>query len=130
MKDCEAGWLATGDPSAVAEAQTLTRVHRQEIPAWLDDAVWSLADKLRGKAHVKRTQEAVIRFTRYEAVRDAHELDGLSWEKACERAAEVLANTPAAAESERMWKVYKRVKNDLKKGRGGLYSTPKKQHRR
>ena len=130
IKDWEACWRATGDPLAVAEAQTLTLLHRQVIPAWLHDAVWALAVKRRGKAHAKRAQEARIRFMRYEAVRDAHELDGLSWEKAREHAAKVLANTPAAAESERMWKVYKRVKKDLKKGRGGLYFPPKKQHRR
>ena len=129
MKEWEAYWRATGDPLAVAEAQTLTFLHRQ-TPAWLNDAVWALAVKRRTKAHAKRAQEARIRFMRYEAVRDAHELDGLSWEKAREHAAKVLANTPAAAESERMWKVYKRVKKDLKKGRGGLYFPPKKQHRR
>jgi hypothetical protein len=130
MKSCEAGWRASGDPWAVAEAHTLTLLHRQVPPAWLDDAVWALAVKGRTKAHAKRAQEATIRFMRYEAVRDAHRLDGLSWDRAKARAAEVLAETPAAAEAETIWKAYKRVKKkDLEKGRGGLYFTPKKQNR-
>ena len=129
MKDCEAGWLATGDPSPVAEAQTLTRVHRQVIPAWLDDAVSSLANKRRTKKHAKRELEARIRFMRYKAVRDAHERDGLSWEKAKEHAVKVLVNTEAVGSSETMWDAYKQVKKDLKEGRSGLYFTPKRQHR-
>jgi hypothetical protein len=125
------GWLATGDPWAVAEAMTLTTLHRQAPPAWLDDAVWALAVKRRTKLHAKRARQAHVRFMRYLAVRDAHHLDGLSWEDARVRAAEIYANNPdAAAEPDQMWKAYKRVKKDLRKGRGGLYFTPKEQRRR
>src|SRR4029079_18373457 len=99
---------------------------RQVAPPWLDDAIWALAVKRRTKLHAKRAREAAIRFMRYEAVRDAHQLDGLSWEKAVERAVEVLANHPeAAAKHDLVWKQYKRVKKDLSEGRGGLYFTPK-----
>jgi hypothetical protein len=130
MQNCEAGWRATGDPWAVAEAHTLTTLHRQAPPAWLDDAVWALAVSRRTKAHAKRAREAAIRLMRYEAVRDAHHLDGLSWEEACAQATKVYADNPdVAAEPDRMWKAYKRVKKDLRKGRGGLYFTPKKQRR-
>ena len=120
MKSCEAGWRATGDPWAVAEAHTLTLLHRQVPPAWLDDAVWALAVKRRTKAHAKRAQEAAIRLMRYEAVRDAHGLDGLSWEEAYEHATEILADTPAAAGPDTMRKVYATVKKHLKKGRWGF----------
>src|SRR5512139_1447883 len=68
MRSCEAGWRATGDPWAVAEAHTLTLLHRQVPPAWLDDAVWALAVKRRTKAHAKRAQEAAVRSMRYHAV--------------------------------------------------------------
>ena len=105
-------------------------LYRQAPPAWLDDAVWALAVKRRTKAHAKRAREAAIRSMRYEAVRDAHHLDGLSWEEACVHATKVYADNPdVAAEPDRMWKAYKRVKKDLRKGRGGLYFTPKKQNR-
>jgi hypothetical protein len=129
MRSCEAGWRATGDPWAVAETHTLTLLHRQVPPTWLDDAVWSLAVKRRTKRHAKRAQEAAIRLMRYEIVRDAHQIYGLSWEDSYERATEVLADTPAAAEPDTMRKVYGKVKKHLKKGRWGLYFTPKKQHR-
>jgi hypothetical protein len=67
---------------------------------------------------------------RYEAVRDAHHLDGLSWEKACEHAAELFMNNlDVAADPRAMWQSYKRVKKDLRKGRSGLYFTPKTQRR-
>jgi hypothetical protein len=128
MKSCEAGWRETKDPWAVAEATTLTFLHRQVTPLWLDEAVWHLAVNRRTKAHAKRANEAHIRFMRYEAVKYAH-ADGLTWEKAVARAVEVLAETLAAAEPDSIWKSYKRVKADLKAGRGGLYFTPKKQHR-
>jgi hypothetical protein len=128
MKECEAYWRATGDPWAFAEALTLTSLHRQ-IPAWLAHAGWSLADKQRGKAHAKRAHEAAIRFMRYEAVRIANEA-GLTWDESYAQASEELASTSAAAELDTMRKVYAEVKNDLEKGRGGLYFPPKKQHRR
>ena len=66
---------------------------------------------------------------RYKAVCDAHELEGLSWEKAKEHAVKVLVNTEAVGSSETMWDAYKQVKKDLKEGRSGLYFTPKRQHR-
>src|SRR5215831_2303763 len=74
MRNCEAGWRATGDPWAVAEAHTLTFLHRQVAPSWLDEAVWALAVKRRTKKYAKRAQERAIRFLRYEVVRDAHDL--------------------------------------------------------
>jgi hypothetical protein len=130
MQACEAGWQATSDPWAVAEAMTLTTLHRQPPPAWLDDAVWALACKRRTKKHARRAREAGIRFMRYLAVHHAHHLDGLSWVKAYEHAAEVyMGNPDIAADAERMRKAYKQVKKDLRKGRGGLYFTPKKQQR-
>ena len=129
MKSCEAGWQETGDPWAVAEAHTLTTMHRQSPPAWLDDAVWTLAVNRRTEGHAKRAREAAIRFMRYEAVRYAHHLDGLSWERACEHAVKVLADTPAAAGPELMWKTYKKVKKHLREGHGGRYFTPKQKRR-
>jgi hypothetical protein len=130
MQSCEAGWRETGDPWAVAEAHTLTVLHRQSPPAWLDDAVWILAVNRRTATHAKGAHEAAIRFMRYEAVRDAHDLDGLSWDRACAHAVKVLAGTAAAAKFGRMWKSYKKVKRHLREGHGGRYFTPKQQQRR
>ena len=98
-KACEAGWRATGDPWAVAEAHTLTLLHRQVPPAWLDDAVWALAVKRRTKAHAKRAQEAAIRLHAVRRRRDAHRLEACHGRKLKVRAVEVLADDAAAAKS-------------------------------
>jgi hypothetical protein len=74
----------------VAQAQTFAFVHQQAIADWLEDAVWSLAVKRRGKAHAKRAYEAAIRFMRFEAVRIANKL-GLTWDESYAQASEVLA---------------------------------------
>jgi hypothetical protein len=129
LKDLEAGWRATSDPWVLAEAVTLTHFYRQTLPAWLDEAIWFLADGLRSKAHAKRAREAHIRLSRYMAVRDAKKLDKLSWPKACEKAEAVLEGSPAAAEADTMWTVYKSVKADLREGRGGQYVMPHRQRR-
>jgi hypothetical protein len=130
MKLCKAGWQETGDPWAAAEASTLATLHRQLPPAWVDEAMWALACAGRTKDHAWRARERAIRLMRYQAVRDAHR-DGMSWEKACEHAAKAYAsNLEIAATPDQMWKAYKRVKKDLKKGRGGLYFTPKFQQAR
>lgn len=129
MRTCEAGWRETKDPWAVAEAMTMTFLHRQVAPAWLDEAVWLLVCKRRTKTYAKRAHEAHVRSRRYQAVRDAHNLGGLPWEEACAQAARVLAGTPSAGEADTMWKAYKAVKKDLKSGRGGQYFAPHQQRR-
>ncbi|MFZ0065338.1 MAG: hypothetical protein WAK90_04135 [Pseudolabrys sp.] len=130
MATCRAGWMATGDPLFVAEACTLAMIHRQPMPAWLDEAVYAVATQRRTKAHAKAAREAAARFERYCAVRDAHALDGLSWESARSRAAEALAETPAAVTAETCWQSYKSVRRDLRADRGGLYANPKEQNRK
>jgi hypothetical protein len=130
MADCRAGWLETGDPWAVSSAHTMTVIYRQVSPDWLDEAIYRLADKRRTKAHAKRAREAAVRLMRYMVVRDAHDVDGLSWDKAYERASDFWASFPvAAAEPDTMKKAYQAVKRDLKAGHNGRYFTPQKQNR-
>ena len=126
MPQCEAGWRATGDPWAVSQAHTLTRLHRQVAPLWLDDAVFGLAARRRTRAHDKRAHEAEVRLMRYMAVRDAH-AEGLSFEKAYVHAAKALplwnpAIPRVSANTMRL--TYQTVKKDLKAGRGGRYFKP------
>jgi hypothetical protein len=129
MKSCEAGWQATQDPFAVAEAQTLTFICRQVLPAWLDEAVWLLACKRRTKGFAKRAQESAIRFTRFSAVKAAH-AQGMKWAKAKDHAETVLAGTDAAADAGTIWKAYCAVRKDIKAGRFGRYFVPKPQRHR
>jgi hypothetical protein len=131
MSNCKACWEATGDPWALSEAHTLVSIHRQAPPAWLDEAIYRLADRRRTKAHTKRAREAMIRSVRYQAVRDVHDHDGLTWEEAYEAAERVLAEIPAVkASANVMRKAYMAVKRDMKAGRGGRYFTPHRQNRK
>jgi hypothetical protein len=120
MSTCEAGWAATQDPLFAAEAITLTKNFRQVVPAWLDDGVYAVALKRRTPQQVKRARDAADRLARYLAVRDAHKIDGMTWERAKEHAANMLGVEPDTC-----WESYKKVRRDLKDGRGGLYAQPK-----
>jgi hypothetical protein len=136
MASCERAWATTGDPLVVAEATTLTHLHRQPIPAWLDAAVFRLASAHRGKEHGKRAQDASMHFARYECVRDAHKA-GLSaaskrkpsWDQHYERAAALLSGTFASGEPPAMKASYMKVRADLRAGRGGLYHVIQPQNR-
>ena len=123
MAVCEAGWRTTGDPWAVSTAHSLAVLHRQISPPWLEAAIYSLAYNKRrtAKALGKRAREAMIRFWRFSAVRDAHDVDGLTWEQACVKASEVLTGTFASAQADTMWRAYKAVKRDLNAGQDGQY---------
>jgi hypothetical protein len=125
MKACESAWRATGDPWAVAEAHTLTIIFRRVSPKWLDTAVWTLAEKSRGNASVKRADTTKRQVLRYYAVRDAHS-SGLSWAKAYDWAADALAGTAAAGEPDTMHKAYNAVARDIKEGRAARYYVPQK----
>ena len=129
MASCKAGWLETGDPWAISTAHTMTMLHRQVSPLWLDEAILSLADNHRTKVHAKRAREAAVRLMRYMAGRDAR-ASGQTWEAAYAKAERVLATNPAAAaEPDTMRKAYQEVKRDLRAGRGGRYFTPHQQKR-
>ncbi|MCP1765147.1 hypothetical protein [Bradyrhizobium japonicum] len=129
MANWKAAWLATGDPLAISSAHTLTMLHRQVSPLWLDEAILSLTDKRRTKIHAKRAIEAAVRLIRYMAVRDAR-ASGLTWDAAYEEAERVLATNPAAkAQADTIKQAYQEVKRDLKTGRGGRYFTPHQRKR-
>jgi hypothetical protein len=129
MKRCEAGWRETQDPFAFTEALTFAFIHRQPIPAWLDEAGFLLACHRRTKDDAKRALEAGVRFRRYRAV-IAAKASGLSCDKAKKQASVMLAeDTYARGKPGTIWKAYQVVKRDLKAGRGGKYFEPHRQHR-
>ena len=115
ISSCLKSWRETGDPLAVAEAATVARLYRQTLPAWLDEAIWSLADRRRTKTHGKRAQEAAVRLSRYMRVRDLH-ASGLTWEASYAEAA-----SASAAEPDTVRMAYKTVAHDLRLGRSGRY---------
>jgi hypothetical protein len=136
MAACESAWRE-GEPLAVAEAVTRTHHHRQPIPAWLEQAVVELAMARRSDSQAKRHAESGLHLMRYMAVRDLKvgtpgqnrryipPAVRMSWEKAYEQAAEMLAGTAAAAEPATMKNSYQKVKRELKAGHSGQYFTLK-----
>jgi hypothetical protein len=137
MMLCEAGWRRTEDPVFIIEACEIAWEQQQVMPEWLVKAIYILAMGRRTKAHMKAARAATAHVMRYLTVRDAHELEGLSWERAKERAAEIMADVSA----ETCYRSYKAVARDVRANRGGLYVTasgrgrmyvlpPKKQKRK
>jgi hypothetical protein len=131
MKSCEAGWRATRDPWFFSEAQTLTRIYRQTLPAWLDEAAWLLACNRRTKLDVKKAAERSLRFARYCIVRDIKARGKLTDEEAFDEAERVWKNDPrVGAKRDMLGQAYKDVRRDIKDGRFGLYHVPHFQHRK
>jgi hypothetical protein len=125
---CEAAWRE-GEPLAIAEAATLSSLHRQPIPKWLEQAIIELAAKRRTPAQAKRCEEARKDWIRYTVVRDLKlgipgiykPIAKLSWDDAYAEASRVLQGTPAAGEESTMKRAYAAVRGDLGKGRHGKY---------
>lgn len=137
MTACEAAWRERGDPLVVSDATSWTHVHRQPIPAWLEQATVELAMARRSDDQAKRHVEAGIHLVRYRTVRDLKvgtpgqngryipPAVGMTWPEAYEQAAEMLAGTPAEASAETMKADYAKVRRDLKAGHAGKYFTLK-----
>src|SRR5262249_52061711 len=110
----ENAWRVSGDLRIIACRLGMCRTRNEPPPAWVHNALRELADTSRPTAETERYQRDAVRLVRYVAVRDAHDREGLSWEKAKERAAEKLRGAPAEAEADMMWTDYKSVRKALR----------------
>jgi hypothetical protein len=134
---CEAAWRERGDPLVVSEATSWTHMHRQPIPAWLEQATVELAMALRSDDQAKRHAELGLHLVRYITVRDLKvgtpgsngryipPAVHLTWDEAREQAAELLAGTPAGGSADTMKSSYAIVKRDLKARHAGKHFTLK-----
>jgi hypothetical protein len=83
MVACKAAWEEDGEPLAIAEATTWTRIYRQPIAHWLEAAVVKLAVSCSTQTHANRRLAARKRWLRYECVRNLKiRLPGISEPKA------------------------------------------------
>jgi hypothetical protein len=123
MAACESAWREGGDPLVAAEATSWTHTHRQPIPAWLEQAIVDLAMARRSGAQAKRHAESGLHLVRYMTVRDLKV--GMTWDEAHNKAAEMLAKTPAAGSADTMKSSYAKVRRDLKARHAGKYFTLK-----
>ena len=109
----EQAWLKSGDLHILADRIGLGLL-RGEIPpalAWVHKALLDLANS---KVDIKPYSKAARRLVRYIAVREAHDREGLTWEEAPARAAEMLRGEPAAASPDWMWKEYKAMRKAMR----------------
>ena len=107
----EHAWQTSGDLHLIAGRLALCRIHHEEPPEWLHKALLDLAN---ASVDIKPYARAARSLVRYIAVREAHDREGLTWEEAPARAAEMLRGQPAAASADWMWKEYKKVRKALR----------------
>jgi len=107
----EHAWQTSGDLHLIAGRLALCRIRHEEPPEWLHKALLDLAN---ASVDIKPYARAARSLVRYIAVREAHDREGLTWEEAPARAAEMLRGQPAAASADWMWKEYKKVRKALR----------------
>jgi hypothetical protein len=103
----ENAWRASGDLHILATEVGLCRLHNKPPPEWLHKALLDVANASVDTAPYAKVARSLVRYV---AVREAHDREGLSWDKAMKRAAEMLRGQPAAASPLRMWAEYKKVR--------------------
>lgn len=119
---CEAAWEA-GEPFAVCEALTWSRLHRQPAPAWVDEAVFRLARHRRSRADDQQLSDAQRQLLRYITVRNSKTAPDATWDDAYEAASKKLKGTFARGSAETMKAAYSKVAGELGRGRSGKYFT-------
>jgi hypothetical protein len=106
----ENAWRMSGNLHVIADRLAFCRLRNEPPPEWLHKALLDLATASTKTPHARLTRPLV----RYVAVREAHDREGLTWENAYERAAEVLHGQPAGGSAETMRRDYKVVRNKLR----------------
>jgi len=134
IQACRRAFLAGVTP-AIAEAADVCRLYDQPPPEWLCQAIGDLVQQRRTPAEAKRSLEDEVHYARWDMVRECRER-GLeqkksgddsvgTWERAYEKAADLLAKTAAAGTPERMAKSYMKVERDFREGHAvGRYWIP------
>jgi hypothetical protein len=103
----ENAWRVSGDLHIIADRLA----NCAGVPAWVHKALLDLANASVDMKPYARQARSLVR---YAAVREAHDHEGLSWEKAKARAVERLRGQPAEATAGTMWGDYKRVRKALR----------------
>jgi hypothetical protein len=107
----ENAWKTSGDLHVIAGRLARCRMRNEPPPEWVHKALLDLAD---ASTDLEPYRRLARRQARYVAVREAHDREGLSWEKAPVRAAEMLRGQPAEAKPSYMWKEYCTMRKALR----------------
>jgi hypothetical protein len=106
-------WKVTGNLHVLADRLGLGLLHGEVSPAlaWVHEALLELANASVNTKPYAKTARSLVRYI---AVREAHYREGVPWDKAPDRAAEMLRGKPAAAGRDWMEKEYKKVRKALR----------------
>jgi hypothetical protein len=109
-------WKVSGNLHILADRLGLGLARGEVSPAlaWVHKALLERAEASRPKAETKRIGQDAVKRARYVAVREAHDREGLLWENAYARAAELLHGQPAGASAETMRRDYKEMRKSLR----------------
>jgi hypothetical protein len=113
LASCREDWEKTGDPQTVATACCWVFMHRQLLPAWLNEAVGAASAQRRGKRHAQQYEIDAQHRIRWWWVKRTHD-NGASWERAYKEAADTLRETAASGSPETMKKSYARFQQTLR----------------
>jgi len=108
-------WVS-GNLRGIADRLAMCRLRNEPPPEWACNAVRDLAD-LADVVTNKKILQIGRQLTRYVAVREAHDRDGLTWDEAPRRAAAMLRGTPAEGEPSTMLAAYKEVRKAMRDAR-------------
>jgi len=103
----ENAWKVSGDLHVIANRLGMCLLRNEPPPAWVHKVLLDLAN---ASVDTKPYHKAARSLVRYIAVREAHYREGVPWDKAPDRAAEMLRGKPAAAGRDWMEKEYKKVR--------------------
>jgi hypothetical protein len=117
---------------AVVDAIAICRLYRQPPPEWLEEAVASIVDDRLSKDQKRRRREAMIHYTRSDAVSELYERRkellvnfnddrGRTLERCYEAVSERFEDTEAGGSVETIRKSCQIVAKETKEGRGGQY---------
>jgi hypothetical protein len=109
MALCEVIWREEQDPSILASALLDSVRVGRPVPSWLANALFGVLTAQTAKAEAKRYNASAAHLARYRAVRDAVEVDKMTWDQAYEHAAAVTGCEPDTAR-----KSYKLVKRNMR----------------
>jgi hypothetical protein len=103
---CREDWEKTRDPVALFTARVTAHMYRQWEPLWLRDAIDAGFLQRRSPKQQQRYAAYVEHRMRWTWVKRYHEIGGLTWPEAYEKAAERLASTSASGSADTMKKSY------------------------
>jgi hypothetical protein len=124
VDQCRATWHETGDPLALAEAQTWIHLYWQPIPPWLEAALVEALVGLRTPQQSRDHRNDMRHWHRWRCIK-ACKANGATWNQACEQAAQMCGALGDVVDAETVRKSYDKVRRSMRNGHAARYRTLK-----